>query len=87
MQAVFTVPQVSAYLVSGDVDAGFIDITDAIGIRDQIGGYLEIDPQLYSPIQIVAGVLAGHEHEAAVKAWAEFLSSGTARTIMIRYGL
>lgn len=87
LQVASTVPQVSAYLVSGDIDAGFINITDAIGLGDQIGGYREIDPRLYSPIQIVAAVLVGHENEPAVRAWTEFLASPAAHAILMRYGL
>ncbi|WP_444462172.1 molybdate ABC transporter substrate-binding protein [Rhodobacter capsulatus] len=36
---VATVPQVTAYLTSGDVDAGFLNIADAIGAKDDLGGW------------------------------------------------
>lgn len=49
---VATVPQVSSYLMSKDAEAGFINITDAIYIKDEIGGWLEVDKTQYSPIQL-----------------------------------
>ena len=52
-----TVPQVSAYLIAGTVDAGFINITDALGIQDKIvAGFDEIPPALYDPPLIVLAV-------------------------------
>jgi len=38
--AVSTVPQVSAYLVSGEIDCGFINITDAKAFRITLGDIL-----------------------------------------------
>lgn len=84
---VATVPQVSAYLVSGEVDAGFINLTEAIGIRNQIGGYLELDPGLYDEIRIVGGVIAGREKLAGVSEMAAFLETSEAKTILARHGL
>ena len=62
LQVASTVPQVSAYLISGEVDACFINLTEALAIRDKIGGYVEIDPGLYSTIRIVGGVKIGRAH-------------------------
>ncbi|THF56893.1 molybdate ABC transporter substrate-binding protein [Pseudothauera rhizosphaerae] len=84
---VSTVPQVSSYLVSGEVDAGFINLTDAVGIADRIGGHLEIDQKLYDPVQIVIGVVAGQEGSAAVAALETYLGSAEARAILSRHGL
>lgn len=84
---VSTVPQVSAYLLSGEVDAGFINITDALGIKDKIGGFIEIDPQSYGPIKIVGGVIKSREADPAVKAFAEYLRTPFARNILEKHGL
>ena len=84
---VATVPQVSAYLVSGEVDAGFINLTEALGVRERIGGYLEIDRALYSPIRIVGGIVKGFEHQESVEALATFLKSDEAREILGKHGL
>lgn len=87
IQMVATVPQVSAYLVSGEVDAGFINLTEALGVRERIGGYLEIDRALYSPIRIVGGIVKGFEHQESVEALATFLKSDEAREILGKHGL
>lgn len=70
-----TVPQVSAYLISGEVEAGFINITDALYIRDRIGGYLTPDKSTYSPIQLVIGVIKGYEENGEVKKFLNFLQT------------
>lgn len=82
-----TVPQVSAYLVSGDLDAGLINKTDYIGIKEKVGGALEVDSKLYSPIKIIGVVLKGKEGEAEVRAMLEFLKSPEAREILRAHGL
>lgn len=84
---VATVPQVAAYLVSGEVDAGFINLTEALGIQDRIGGYLEIDPAQYHTIHIAAGVIKGREQHPGVAELAAFLQTETAQTILRKYGL
>jgi len=82
-----TVPQVSAYLLSGDIDAGFINSTDAIGVREKIGGFLLAADALYTPIAINAGVLKGYGDKGDVARFIEFLRSPDAREIFGRYGL
>ena len=72
---VSTVPQVSAYLISGDVEAGFINVTDALYVRDKIGGYLTADPTTYSPIKLVIGVVKGYEENAEVEKFLNFLKT------------
>ncbi|ACO81161.1 molybdate ABC transporter, periplasmic molybdate-binding protein [Azotobacter vinelandii CA] len=84
---VANVPQVSAYLVSGEVDAGFVNLTDALGVRERIGGFLEIDPALYDEVRIVAGVVAGREKLPGVEALADFLATPEAEAILARHGL
>jgi len=87
LMVVATVPQVSAYLVSGDVEAGFLNLTDVLGIKDKIGGYLEVDRAHYQPILIAGGVVQGFEDTAAVKSLEVFMASPEARAIMARHGL
>lgn len=87
LQEVATVPQVSAYLISGEVDAGFINLTEALAIRTKIGGYREIDARLYSPIKIVAGVLRSHAGDAAVQAFGRFMATPDAKAVLSRHGL
>lgn len=87
LQVLATVPQVSAYLVSGEVDAGFINLTEALALQEKIGGYLEIDPSLYAPIRIVAGVIKGYESQVVVSTLQQFMSTPEARAILDKYGL
>lgn len=88
LRVVPTVPQVSAYLVSGEVDAGFINLTEALALKDKIGGYLEIDRTLYSPIRIVGAIVKGFEGQASVKRFHEFLTeSPQVKAILVRYGI
>lgn len=82
-----TVPQVSTYLVSGEVDAGLLNLTDVLGIKDQIGGYLLIDPKLYDPITIVAAILAQAPKPEEAKRFLEFLATPAARQIVAAHGL
>ncbi len=72
---VATVPQVSSYLMSKDAEAGFINITDAIYIKDEIGGWVEVDKTQYSPIQLVIGVLKGFEAKPEVSQFLDFTAT------------
>jgi len=83
---VATVPQVSAYLVSGEVDAGFINLTEALALQDKIGGYKEIPAGEYSPIHITAGVVAGQESES-VRSLIKYMQTPAVGEILRRYGL
>lgn len=82
-----TVPQVTTYLLSGEVDAGFVNRTDVIDLGPSIGGYLEVDPSLYAPISIVAERLAGAKNADAAKAFADFVVSDAARAIAAKHGM
>ncbi|HCR11960.1 MAG TPA: molybdate ABC transporter substrate-binding protein [Solidesulfovibrio sp.] len=84
---VATVPQVTTYILSGEVDAGFVNRTDVMGLGDKIGGYLEVDPSLYAPIEIVAGNLAGAPNAATAKKFAAFLASKPAKDIAAAHGM
>ena len=81
-----TVPQVSSYLLSGDIDAGFINKTDYLGIKDKVGTAIEIDGKLSNPIKILAVQIEGRDTKESKKLL-EFLSSKEAREILVKYGL
>ena len=72
---VSTVPQVSAYLISGEVEAGFINLTDALYVKDKIGGYLTPEKTMYSPIRLVMGVMKGYEEKAGTKKFVDFVKT------------
>lgn len=82
---VSTAPQATSYILTKEVEAGFINLTDALAHKDKIGGYIAIDEALYSPIIITAGKLDGCKKEC--EAFLEFVSSKTAKKILEKYGL
>lgn len=84
---VATVPQVTSYVASGEVDAGFVNATDAIGAGANIGGFVEVDAKLYDPVEVACGVLAAAKDSKAVDRFARFLATDQARGILHRYGL
>jgi len=82
-----TVPQVSAYVVSGEVDLGFINMTDALAIKDKVGRLIEVDQALYEPIRIVAKTLKSAPDAAAAGKFGEFLQSEEAGKIVAKHGM
>lgn len=82
-----TVPQVSAYLIAGTIDAGFLNVTDALGIADKIAGYDELPAGLYDQPVIVLAVPKDRPESTASKSFADFIGQDGARAILTRYGL
>ncbi|TEA79917.1 molybdate ABC transporter substrate-binding protein [Allopusillimonas ginsengisoli] len=82
-----TVPQVGSYVALGEMDAGFVNLTEALGQGDRIGGYVQAPADCYDPIDISMAVMKNHEGDKAVKAWIDFVSSAPAREILSHYGL
>ena len=92
LKIVQTVPQVSAYLTSGQIDAGFLNLTEVLAVKGQLGGYLELQPGAgsYAPIDIVAAFpeqTAQPETAASRARFAQFLQSAQAQEILRRAGL
>lgn len=85
--AVATVPQVTSYVVSGEIDAGFVNATDAIGAAGNIGGFIEVDQKLYDPVEVSCGVVSADTTGSAIGDFIAFLNTATARSILSRYGL
>ncbi len=84
---VATVPQVTSYVVSGEVDAGFVNATDAIGAGSNIGGFVEVDARLYEPVEVICGVRGAEKTSPATDGFVNFLATDQARKILERYGL
>ncbi|MBD3789711.1 MAG: molybdate ABC transporter substrate-binding protein [Campylobacterales bacterium] len=83
---VSTVPQVVAYLTTGEVQAGIINLTAALANKDKLGGYILIDEKSYSPIEITAAKLSKCQSHAC-EDFLTFLSSQTAQELFTKYGL
>ena len=54
---VATVPQAMTYILTNEVDAGLVNLSEAIANKDNIGGYIKVDKKYFSPIEIVIGKL------------------------------
>lgn len=83
---VATIPQVVTYLVTKEVDAGFINLTAALNNKDKIGGYIVIDKNLYSPIEIVAATL-NKQNSKDIEEFERFLESDYSKAVFVRNGL
>ena len=84
---VATVPQVSSYVTTHEVDVGIINLTAALDSGDKIGGYLEIPQEYYTKIEIVAGSLAACNENKECQSFLAFLQTPQAREIFTKYGL
>lgn len=84
---VATVPQVSIYVASGEVDAGFVNLTEALAIGPRIGGSLAAPASCYDPIEISVGLVAGRAATPAVDAFLDYLRTPAARELLERHGL
>lgn len=82
-----TVPQVFTYLTTKEVDAGFINLTQAVAVKDKIGGFREMDQSLYDPIAISCIRLETSPSPDVARDFAKFLETGTARSIIAAHGL
>lgn len=82
-----TVPQIGAYLLTREIDAGFINLSEAHALGTRIGSYREVDRALYPPIRIVAGVAKGHDAKPEVQAFLKYLRGDKVRAVLKRYGL
>lgn len=82
---VATVPQAMTYILTSEVDAGFVNLSEAIANKDNIGGFIKVDKKYYTPIQIVAGKLDSCDESC--EKFANFLTTKTAKDIFEKYGL
>jgi len=82
-----TVPQVTAYVVSGEVDIGFINMTEALAIKEKVGLLIPVDEKLYSAILIVAKRLKQSPNGKAAGSFVSFLQSEEAQAMIRKQGL
>ncbi len=84
---VATVPQVGTYVATGEVDAGFVNKTEAQALRGRAGDMLELPTSCHDPIRLSVGVVRGHADRPAVRAFLAFVQSPPARVVLQRHGL
>ena len=92
LKVVGTVPQVSAYLTSGQVDVGFVNLTEALAVQDKLGGVVALPAGQgsYTEVEIVAAMPSESEHPLTLDGrnkFALFLRSAAAQDILKRAGL
>lgn len=86
LQVVSSVPQVLAYLISGEMDAGFVNRAAIMNNTDKIGGSMEI-PEGYPALSMVAAVVKGQENDPEVKKFLDFLKTPQAKSILKNNGI
>ena len=86
LYVVSTVPRVTSYIVAGEVDAGFVNLTDIQKVKDKIGGYLPIRTG-YPPIHIVTGILKGQTAGKALALYRRCMNSVQVQQIASQHGL
>lgn len=84
---VATVPQVSTYVATGEVDAGFVNLTEALALGERVGARLEAPASCYDPIELSVGVVKGRGDSAAARAFIDYLATPAARSVLERHGL
>lgn len=84
---VSTVPQVSAYLLTEHVDAGFVNATEAQSLQGKAGTSLTIAQDCYDPIELSMAAIHGRADNAATQALLAFIATRQARAVMQRHGL
>jgi molybdate transport system substrate-binding protein len=82
-----TIPQASAYLILGEVDAAFLNLTEALSIKDRTSGFIELDARCYTPIEIGIGVVEGVKGFKGIEEFLSFFDTDKARAILLQYGL
>ncbi len=70
-----TCPKILASLTSGEIQAGFVNLTEAIYLKDKLGGYIVVDETKYKPINLVFGVIKGFENRPETVQFLNFLQS------------
>jgi molybdate transport system substrate-binding protein len=83
---VATVPQAMTYILTNEVDAGLVNLSEAIANRDNIGGFIKVDKKYFTPIEIVVGKLDTCNTKECEK-FLNFLSTPAAKNIFNKYGL
>lgn len=80
-------PQVSTYLLNGEVDAGFINRSEALAHKDKLGAILPMPAHCYDPIDLSLAVLKDRPDNPTLQSWTQFLGSDKAKSILERHGL
>jgi molybdate transport system substrate-binding protein len=86
LSVVSSVPQVFAYLSSGEMDAGFLNRVMILNGGDKLGGWIEIS-EGYPSLNMVAAVVKGNGADPQVVKFLEFLRGEKGREILKKNGI
>ncbi len=81
------VPQVSTYVKNGDVDCGFVNLTEAIAQKGNFKSQITVDKNLYRVPNIVLATLKACNNNDSCLKFVEFMKSQKAKEILKSYGL
>ena len=84
---VTTLPQVSTYVVTNEVDAGFVNLSEAQAHQDKLGPPIEMPQSCYRAIDLSAAPITGRSNTSEANAFLQFLNTKQARVILMRHGL
>ena len=87
MLPVAGVPQVVAYVTNGEVDAGFINSTEAVAREGEFGSVIYIDEALYSPVFISVAKLSACEGNEACAKFIDEIKTPRSKEIFAKFGL
>ena len=87
MLPVAGVPQVVAYVTNGEVDAGFINSTEAVAREGEFGSVIYIDEALYSPVFISVAKLPACEGSEACAKFIDEIKTPRSKEIFAKFGL
>lgn len=77
------VRQTLQYAETGNVDIAIVALSLAVVVP---GKYKLVSDELHNPLNQMLAVVAGSAHEREARAFADFISSETGRSVMQRYG-
>ena len=86
LTVVATIPQTASYLITGEAEAGFLNLTHALNVQQKIGPFFEVDPAQYSPIRLALGLLTP-KNDSRMTSFLAFLETSEAKRILQKYGL
>jgi molybdate transport system substrate-binding protein len=81
-----TVPRSGSYVLTGEADAAFINITFANANKDKLGSFIVIEKG-YTPLEITAAVLPECTENAELKSFLGLLSTPEMKQIVKKNGL
>lgn len=87
MLPVAGVPQVVAYVANGEVDAGFINSTEAVAREGEFGSVIYIDEALYSPVFISVAKLPACEGNETCAKFIDEIKTPRSKEIFSKFGL